>query len=157
MEKKDEFFESFKAAITSTIKSISNNEDIEVVFGSQNKKSDKKIINLPNLENNLGIDFIKIRAFADSEALKIRHSDGNILKSQEPKGNLSKKLYSISEKIRYEKLGSEEFKGVKSNINKYYQEKINNLDLEKDENKIVAAFENYLRVNILNLKHRKGI
>jgi len=157
MEKKDEFFESFKAAITSTIKSISNNEDIEVVFGSQNKKSDKKIINLPNLENNLGIDFIKIRAFADSEALKIRHSDGNILKSQEPKGNLSKKLYSISEKIRYEKLGSEEFKGVKSNINKYYQEKINNLDLEKDENKIVAAFENYLRVNILNLKNNKNI
>ena len=157
MEKKDEFFESFKAAITSTIKSISDNEDIEVVFGSQNKKSDKKIINLPNLENNLGIDFIKIRAFADSEALKIRHSDGNILKSQEPKGNLSKKLYSISEKIRYEKLGSEEFKGVKSNINKYYQEKINNLDLEKDENKIVAAFENYLRVNILNLKNNKNI
>ena len=157
MEKKDEFFESFKAAITSTIKSISDNEDIEVVFGSQNKKSDKKIINLPNLENNLGIDFIKIRAFADSEALKIRHSDGNILKSQEPKGNLSKKLYSISEKIRYEKLGSEEFKGVKSNINKYYQEKINNLDLEKDENKIVEAFENYLRVNILNLKNNKNI
>ncbi|MDC0344251.1 cobalamin biosynthesis protein CobT [Pelagibacteraceae bacterium] len=157
MEKKEEFFESFKTAIISTIKSISNNEDIEVVFGNQNKKSDKKTINLPNLENNLGIDFIKIRAFADSEALKIRHSDGSILKSHEPKGNLSKKLYSISEKIRYEKLGSEEFKGVKSNINKYYQEKINNLDLKKDENKIVEAFENYLRVNILNLKNNKDI
>ena len=158
MQKKEELLENFKTAITSTVKSISNQEDIEVVFGSKNTNTDKITINLPELEkNSLDINFLKVRAFADSEALKARHSDKNILMSYEPKGNISKKLYSISEKIRYEKLGSEEFKGIKSNIDKYYQEKINNIDLKQSENKMVEAFENYLRVNILNLKNNREV
>ncbi len=158
MQKKEELLENFKTAITSTVKSISNQEDIEVVFGSKNTNTDKITINLPELEkNSLDINFLKVRAFADSEALKARHSDKNILMSYEPKGNISKKLYSISEKIRYEKLGSEEFKGIKSNIDKYYQEKISNIDLKQSENKMVEAFENYLRVNILNLKNNREV
>ncbi len=158
MEKKEELLESFKTAITSTVKSISNQDDIEVVFGNKSANNDKITINLPDLEkNSLDVNFLKIRAFADSEALKARHSDKNILRSYEPKGNISKKLYSISEKIRYEKLGSEEFKGIKSNIDKYYKEKINSIDLKKNENKIVEAFENYLRVNIFNLKNNKEV
>tara|TARA_B100001559_G_scaffold299434_1_gene284701 strand:- start:1644 stop:3449 length:1806 start_codon:yes stop_codon:yes gene_type:complete len=158
MQKKEELLENFKTAITSTVKSISNQEDIEVVFGGKNTNTDKITINLPELEkNSLDINFLKVRAFADSEALKARHSDKNILMSYEPKGNISKKLYSISEKIRYEKLGSEEFKGIKSNIDKYYQEKINNIDLKQSENKMVEAFENYLRVNILNLKNNREV
>ena len=36
-EDKKELIESFKTAITSTVKSISNSKKIEVVFGSQNK------------------------------------------------------------------------------------------------------------------------
>ncbi len=158
MEKKENLLEDFKTAIASTIKSISNIENIEVIFGNQTVDSDKISIKLPEVEKmNDKINFSKSRAIADSEALKIRYSDKKVLNSNLPKGNISKKLYEISEKIRYEKIGSLKFKGIKSNLNNYYLEKINNLELKKNENKYIDAFENYLRVNLFNHKNNKNI
>ena len=158
MEKKEELIENFKTAISSTLKSISNVDNLEVIFGNQNNNSDNKIVRLPDLESiNNKINYAKTRALADSLALKIRHSNNRIFKSYEPQGSVSKKLYEIAEKIRCEKIGSDEFKGIKNNINNYYNERINNLDLDKNENKIFESFENYLRVNILQQKNEKNI
>ena len=39
MEKKSEILENFKTAIGSTVKSLSNSENVEVSFGNQNSKS----------------------------------------------------------------------------------------------------------------------
>ncbi len=157
MYKKEELIQNFKTAIASTTKSVSNVKDIEVVFGNEKLKTNKKIIKLPDLENiNEKIDYTKARALADSEALKVRYSSEKILKTYEPEGNISKKLYHIAEKIRYEKLGSEEFKGIKNNIDKFYNEKLERTDFEKNENKFVEAFENYLRSNIFNYKNNKN-
>jgi len=157
MQKKEELIQNFKTAIASTTKSVSNVKDIEVIFGNEKLKTNKKIIKLPDLENiNEKIDYTKARALADSEALKVRYSNEKILKTYEPKGNVSKKLYHIAEKIRYEKLGSVEFKGIKNNIDKFYNEKLEKTDFEKNENKYVDAFENYLRSNIFNYKNNKN-
>ena len=38
MEKKTEIIENFKTAIGSTVRSLSNSENIEVAFGNQNVK-----------------------------------------------------------------------------------------------------------------------
>ena len=43
MEKKSQVLENFKAAIASTVKSLSNLECVEVHFGTQTPKSEKKI------------------------------------------------------------------------------------------------------------------
>ena len=156
MQKKEELIQNFKTAIASTTKSVSNVKDIEVIFGNEKLKTNKKIIKLPDLQNiNEKIDYTKARALADSEALKIRYSNEKILKSYEPEGNISKKLYKIAEKIRYEKLGSDLFKGVKNNIEKYYQERVNSLDLKSSEDKIMESFENYLRVKFFDSKNSK--
>ena len=48
MENKKEKLEDFKAAISSTVKSISNSDKIVVSFGNQISKSDKNSINLPS-------------------------------------------------------------------------------------------------------------
>ena len=70
MEKKEDLLENFKTAIASTVKSISNIENIEVIFGNQNIKTDKKIIKLPDLENvNKEINYAKVRALADSDRI----------------------------------------------------------------------------------------
>ena len=114
MEKKDDFLENFKTAITSTIKSIAGVDDVEVIFGNQNHDSKKKTIKLPKLDEFTNkFDYTKVRASADSESLKIKFSNSDVLKLNEPEGNISKKLYLTAEKIRYEKLGSLEFKGIK--------------------------------------------
>ena len=158
MEKKEDILENFKTAITSTIKSISNIDDIEVVYGNQSLNKEKLTIRLPELENlNNKINCIKTRALADSEALRVRYSNEKLLRINKPTGDISEKLYLIGEKIRYEKIGSLKFKGINENINNYYKERINNLDLSKQENKMIGAFENYLRVNILGLKNSKSL
>ena len=158
MQKKDELLENFKTAIISTIKSISNTAEIEVTFGKESVNKEKITIRLPELESfNNKINYAKARALADSEALKMRYSNTKILKNYEPNGNISKKLYSIAEKIRCEKLGSIKFQGIKKNIQNYYEERVKNLNLNKSENKIEEAFENYLRVNLLDLKNNKMV
>ncbi len=158
MEKKSEILENFKIAIGSTAKSLSNSENVEVSFGNQNFKSEKISIKLPEIEQtNNKINYNQIRALADSESLKLRFSNNQTFKSYEPKGNISKKLYKIAEKIRFEKLGSDHFKGVKNNIERYYQERVNSLDLKNNEDRIIESFENYLRVKFFESKNSKEL
>ena len=74
--------------------------------------SEKNSIKLPDLERSGNkINFEEIRAIADSKSLRLRFSNNKTLKKYEPQGNISKKLYSISEKIRCEKIGTSYFKG----------------------------------------------
>jgi len=158
VEKKTEILENFKTAIGSTVKSLSNSENVEVSFGNQNIKSEKSTIKLPEIEQiDNKINYDQIRALADSESLKLRFSDNNTFKSYEPVGNISKKLYQIAEKIRYEKLGSDKFKGVKKNIQRYYQKRIDSLDLKSSEDKIVESFENYLREKFFDTKNSQEL
>jgi cobaltochelatase CobT len=126
MEKKTEILEDFKRAITSTVKSIIGDENVEVKFGKEINKKNEKTINLPDLKNiNNKIDYAKTRALADSEALRLKCSDINIYNSFEPQGNTSKLLYAAAEKIRYENIGSSYFKGIKKNLNYFYETKSN--------------------------------
>ena len=132
-------------------------QKVEVSFGNQISKSDKNSIKLPDLDNMSNrINFEEIRAVADSKSLRFRFSNKATLKKYEPEGNISKKLYNISEKIRCEKIGTSYFKGVKNNIETFYNERITNLDLKSSEDKIVESFENYLRVKFLDFKNNSN-
>jgi len=157
MEKKTDLIENFKRAITSTIKSIIGDEHVEVTFGNEVSKKNKKTINLPIPKNtNNKIDYIETRALADSEALRLKCSNINIYNSFEPHGITSKLLYAVAEKIRYENIGSSYFKGIRENLNYLYKIK----NEKKDENKnndyeFVDAFEYYLRSNISRFTRNK--
>ena len=158
MENKKEKIEDFKTAISSTVRSITNSQKIEVSFGNQIVKSNKNSIKLPDLQYiSKKINYLEIRAMADSKSLRIRFSNDKVLKKYEPKGNISKKLYNISEKIRCEKIGAGYFKGVKENIEKFYKERLSELDLKSSEDKIIESFENYLRVKFFDFKNESEI
>jgi cobaltochelatase CobT len=158
VEKKEELIENFKIAVTSTAKTISNNDNLEISFGNEDLKSEKLIIRLPEIKDiNNKNDFLNIRAMADSESLKLRYSDKKIYDSFEPSGNTSKKLYKLAEKIRYEKLGSQKFDGIKKNIINFYNTKNEYLNSEKDKDKTEEAFEYCLRQQFFNLKDNKNI
>ena len=49
MENKKEKIEDFKTAISSTVRSLSNSEKIQVSFGNENPKSEKDTIRIPAL------------------------------------------------------------------------------------------------------------
>ena len=143
MQKKEEILENFKTAIKSTIKSLSNKDNLEISFGGQDVASDNNKLRLPEInEIQNKINFDITRAQADSESLKLRYSNKKILKNFEPNGSKAKKLYEIAEKIRYESLGTKEYKGIKDNLLNYYSKQ--KPPQNKLEN-ISFAFENYLR------------
>ena len=159
MGKKVENLENFKKAITSTIKSIIGDQNIDVTFGKEVTKKNINVINLPNIQSiDNKIDYIETRALADTEALKLRCSDINIYNSFEPKGNISKLLYAAAEKIRCENIGSSYFKGIKENLNRYYKIKIKEKkNYENNDYEFVDAFENYLRNKIFKLNNEKEL
>ena len=109
--------EKYKTAIHSTAKAIARSS-----FGEKREKFDKiskpKILSAENNE-----EILEARVLSDSEALKIKYSDDNILNKNQPNGTVSRMIYNIAEKIRYEKIGSDQYKGIKNNINKFYQKK----------------------------------
>jgi len=148
--------EKFKMAISSAVKVISEQFDLQIKFGN-NINENKDSLNLPEVANLRNLqDFTNLRAFADSEALKIKYTDKEIYLENEPKGTVAKSLYAIAEKIRYEKIGSNKLKGVKNNIiqcfeNKFKDKKINEIKTEADV-PITEAFELYLRSHFFNMK-----
>ena len=156
MKKNEEYREKIKQALISTFNAISKKYD----NFKNNKEDDKEKLSFLENENiNLKKNFLNIRANSDTEALKIRYSDQNILIKNSPKKRLEKNLYELSEKIRYEYLGSKNFKGVKNNIDNFYYDKIlkNNYNDQNDnkENLFQIAFELYMLKNFLNLKINK--
>ena len=71
MNNKKDKLEDFKAAISSTVRSLSNSQKTMVSFGNQVSSTDKSSIKLPSLESfNNKINFEEVRAIADSKSLK---------------------------------------------------------------------------------------
>jgi len=152
--------ERFKSAVASAVKAISENFDIDIKFGN-NTSTKENSLNLPEVASLKKLqDFTNFRAFADSEALKIKYKDEKIYYKNEPSGAKSKTLYAIAEKIRYEKIGSNQLKGVKNNItqcyeNKFKGKKISEIKTEEDA-PITEAFELYLRSHFFKIQENEA-
>jgi len=156
MDEQELLKERFKSAVSSTVKAISENFDLNIKFDNKTN-SKKNSLNLPEIVSLKKLqDFTNLRAFADSEALKIKYMDKKIYLENEPKGTAEKALYAIAEKIRYEKIGSNKLKGVKNNITKCYENKFKNKKIEEIRTEsdvpITEAFELYLRSHFFKVK-----
>ena len=154
MKKEDNFKEKFKQALISTVKVIS--EDYRPDNDKSNNNSSKNInfFEIHNLTSKQ--DFKRFRAEADSEALKKKFSDKKIYQNYLPNNSSYKSLYNISEKIRYELLGSKMLKGISKNLNENYSQKISLKRKDQLKSKedvgVVEAFELYMLKNFLNVK-----
>ena len=152
--------ERFKAAVSSAVKVISEKFDLEIKFGN-NTNLKKDSLNLPDVANLRNLqDFTNLRAFADSEALKIKYTNKKIYLENEPTGTMSKTLYAIAEKIRYEKIGSDKLKGIKNNITQCYENKFRDKKIEEIKTEsdvpITEAFELYLRSHFFEIKQNNA-
>ena len=141
--------EKIKNALQSTAKALAR-KNIKEKKEKFNTISPPQLFSLKNKE-----EIIEARVTLDSQALKIKYNDENISKKNEPVGQISKSLYKIAEKIRYEKIGSEQYDGVKKNINDFYTKKITNSEIHS-QNFIADAFEAYLRKKLMNFKVPKN-
>ena len=156
MDEQELLKEKFKSAVSSTVKAISGNFDLKIQFGGS-QSSQENSLSLPEIGYLKKLqDFTNLRAFADSEALKIKYTDKKIYLENEPKGAMSKALYAIAEKIRCERIGANKLKGVKNNITQCYENKFKNKKVEEIKTEsdvpITEAFELYLRSYFFNIK-----
>ncbi|MCX7336649.1 MAG: cobalamin biosynthesis protein CobT [Pelagibacterales bacterium] len=141
--------ENFKIAISSTIKALAKKQDLNIVFSDAPAK-ESNAINLPKIAFDSIDEYQNIRALADSQALKIKYCNLELLKKFEPRGMIAKNIYKSAEKIRYEKLGSENFAGINLNFKNYYQKKFKEQN-EDTYNSIEKAFDIILANHLLNL------
>ena len=154
MNKEDNFKEKFKQALISTVKVISDDYKLEKEI---NKNSSSKNYNFFEFDNlNTKQDYIKLRAETDSEALKRKFSNIEIYQKNLPKKSSCKVLYDISERIRYEILGTKILKGISKNLKDNYSNKIilkrKDQLKSKDDVPIAEAFELYMLKNFLDIK-----
>jgi len=147
--------EQFKQALISTAKVISEDYKLE------KKQLDKSLnlkkidfLDVTNLSNKE--DFFRLRAEADSSALKKKFSNKEIFNKNLPRNPSCKSLYNTAEKIRYEMLGSKILKGVKKNLIENYVQKVTTTRRDQLKNKedvpITEAFELYMLKKFFKLE-----
>tara|TARA_B100000686_G_scaffold238906_1_gene247159 strand:- start:3466 stop:5268 length:1803 start_codon:yes stop_codon:yes gene_type:complete len=154
MNQENNLKEKFKKALISTIKVISDDYKIEKEKSSNLSSKNYNFFELDNLSKKE--DYIKFRAETDSEALKRKFSNKNIYKKNLPNNSSCKLLYDISEKIRYEMLGTKMLRGISKNLKDNYSHKIFTKRKDqlksKEDVKIAEAFELYMLKNFFGIK-----
>ena len=150
-DKETNLKEKLRQALTSTIKVIS--DDFEIDHNNKNNKNKPNVFELESLRNK--IDFVKARAEADSSALKKKFSDDEIYKKNLPTNSSCKSLYAIAEKIRYETLGGQMLKGIEKNLKDNYGHLMNIKRKDqlrtKEDVPIAEAFELYMLKNFYDI------
>ncbi len=154
MNKEDNFKEKFKEALISTVKVISDDYKKEKDENNKFVSKNFSFFELNNLNDKQ--EYTKLRAETDSEALKRKFSNNRIYQKNLPNNTSCKLLYEVSEKIRYEVLGTKMLNGISKNLKDNYSYKIlfNKKDQlkSKDDVKIAEAFELYMLKNFLDIK-----
>ena len=118
---KEDTLDTFKRALSSTVKAIAEDKEIEVVFGGNSPSSKDKII-LPEINNIFDLDNLsRIRGTADNEALIHKYRNNNTYSEFLPNKEKNKKIYESLENSRIQILGSKYMRGVKSNLLSLYE------------------------------------
>ena len=154
-DKGNNFKEQFKRALISTAKVISEDYKLDIKAIDKDLKSKKiDFFDVTNLSNKN--DFVKLRAEADSGALKKKFSNKETFNRNLPNNPSYKSLYSIAEKIRYEALGKKMLKGVGKNLSENYNQKITSISKDQLKNKndvpVTDAFELYMLKKFFNIE-----
>ena len=147
MNEKKNIIDLFKNSISSTVRAISENKNIDITYSAPSKtKKDNQII-LPSpsiklLENEKN----EIRGKADSSALKLKYHNKLIHKLKTPNSVISRKIFNSIETARYESIGIHKFPGILKNIDKSIESKykIKNISEKKD-----VAIEDAVQIIIL--------
>ena len=149
---KEDTLDTFKRALSSTVKAIAEDKEIEVIFGNNSTSSEEKII-LPEINNVFDLDNIaSIRGAADNEALIYKYRNNDIYSEFLPNKEKNKKIYESLENTRIQILGSKYMRGVKSNLLSLYEKNCNEKNYSnvtsQSDLEIEHALEIYLKKKI---------
>ena len=149
---KEDTLDKFKRALSSTVKAIAEDKEIEVIFGNNSTSSEEKII-LPEINNVFDLDNIaSIRGAADNEALIYKYRNNDTYSEFLPNKEKNKKIYESLENTRIQILGSKYMRGVKSNLLSLHEKNCNEKNYSnvtsQSDLEIEHALEIYLKKKI---------
>src|ERR1700722_6531102 len=109
--------EIFKRATATTLRSIAENEEVNVTFGPEPAGLSGKRVRLPNPARDLPADEVaQLRGAADSMALRLKYHDDRVHSKRLPGGPLAKAIFESLEQARVEALGTRRMAGVGVNL-----------------------------------------
>ena len=143
---KEDTLDTFKRALSSTVKAIAEDKELEVVFGSNSSSTEGKII-LPEINNVFDLDNISsIRGVADNEALIHKYRNSDTYSKFLPNKEKNRKIYESLENSRIQILGSKHMRGVKSNLLSLYEKTCNEKNYSNVTGQSDLDIENALEI-----------
>ncbi|MDA5192556.1 cobaltochelatase subunit CobT [Govanella unica] len=107
----------FKLAVTSALRAIARDGELEVQFGTDRPAPASPIARLPLPSRDLDPqEAAEIRGVADAFALRRRHHDKAVHKAYRPVGEMAGSVYDALEQARVEAYGSEGMAGCAANL-----------------------------------------
>ena len=148
MSNKKDQVNDFKKAISSTLRAISKNKDIDINFGADTAiDSNSVTLPLPSIKLE-ELEKKEIRGIADSIALKFKYHNKKTHAALKPKSKVAKNIFDSIEDARYESLGIIEYNGIKSNLDKNMESKYKNNKVNKLINRNEVSIEDAAKLII---------
>ena len=149
MKREEIIKDKIKIALNSTYKVIG-----EISLDKKDERIEKKEFEVVNLENfEKDADFEILRGETDSKALKKKFSNEEIFTKNQPQKSVSKSLYAISEKFRYELIGSNYLTGIKKNLDILYKSRFESLKSKPNKDiTVIDAFEVFMMKNFASVE-----
>src|SRR5580693_2368027 len=124
--------EIFKRATATTLRSIAENDEVNVTFGPEPAGLAGKRVRLPNPARDLPADEVaQLRGAADSLALRLRYHDDGVHAKRVPGGPLARAIFESLEQARVEALGAKRMPGVGINLSAMIDEQYRRQGFER--------------------------
>ncbi|ALE16939.1 Aerobic cobaltochelatase CobT subunit [Altererythrobacter epoxidivorans] len=109
--------DKFKQALTGASRAIAREAEVEVAWSADAPSQSGKNFRVPLPSRNLPPEQVReARGFADSFALRLRHHNEALHGKNAPPEPTARACYDAIERARYEALGSNNFSGIRSNL-----------------------------------------
>jgi cobaltochelatase CobT len=137
--------EPFKQAVTSTIRAISGNPELEISFASDRPSVAGNTMRLPEPPRRLTpYDVAVTRGLGDSMALKIACHDPRIHRGLLPSGQNARAAFEALEQARCEAVGAQRMPGVADNLSAMIEERYQRSDYADVTERADAPLEDAL-------------
>lgn len=117
MQNKEGPVEPFKRALTAAMKTIAEQEELAVTFGTEppGLRGLRARLPLPSRELEAG-EVAEVRGFSDAYALRLAHHDAEVDSRLAPDGSNARAIFDAVEQARVEAIGATQMSGMGENL-----------------------------------------
>lgn len=142
---KETQIEQFRQALAQTMRTISNEPELEVAFSADKPGMSGKKARLPQVTRDLPASEVAIaRGTSDALAMRLGEHDEALYARYQPAGQMARAIYEAVEQARVEAIGSRAMPGMASNLNAMIQNRYSEKGITGELNRKDSALEDAL-------------